>query len=94
MTYYAQIDKQTNVVGLVGTENEGMPVNDHPLVYTIDISNRQDFDKIKVNMVYNIETDTFDEWEPEPHVVEPTESEVILARLDYLTMLVEPMEVV
>lgn len=32
--------------------------------------------------------------DPEPSTTPPTENEIILARLDYLTMLVEPTEVV
>ena len=94
MKHYAQIDRKTNVVNLIGTENEGMPINNHPLVYTLEITDRPDFQNIKVNMAYILETDSFSEYVPEPIILEPTESEIILARLDYLTMLVEPMEVV
>lgn len=92
--HYAQIDRQTNIVNLVGTENEGMPIPDNDVVYTIEITDRLDFKTIKENMVYNPETDTFSDYLPEPYTPEPTENEIILARLDYLTMLVEPVEVV
>lgn len=62
-------------------------------VILIDITDKPE---VQEGWLYDAETGKFTEpIAPEPvPVPEPTKEEIILARLDYLTMLVEPMEVV
>lgn len=59
MKTYAQILKLDNTVNLIGGTEMGLPVENHELVYCIDITNRVDKDTIEVYMIYDKETNTF-----------------------------------
>lgn len=90
MNFYAQIDRKTNCVDLVGTEEQGMPVPDNDIVYTIDITNHPQRDDIQQTMTYDPATDTFAFVQKEPIPPQPTELEILNAKIDYIAMLVEP----
>jgi hypothetical protein len=65
-----------------------------PDIILVEITGRDD---IQEGWDYNSETGEFTEPQPipaEPQEVPPTEFEILEAKVDYLTMLVEPTEVV
>lgn len=69
MRKYVQILKSDNTVNLIGGTELGLPVNNHPLVYCIDITDRTD--TIELYMVYDVNTDTFAYPVPEPEPTDP-----------------------
>ena len=87
MKQYAQILKSDNTVNLIGGTDLGLPVENHNLVYCIDITDRADKDNIELYMVYNSETDTFSF--PQVEEAETTVSLEDQIRADFLNELIE-----
>ena len=56
---YAQINRQTNEVVLIGDKSIGMPIPDNACVYTIEISAHAQRADIDVGWVYDVNTDKF-----------------------------------
>ena len=65
---YAQIRKEDNIVVLIGGEEVGLPVYDHPLVKCIDVGHRTD---IEVGMKYDsVSGEFFENMDPpEPQIL-------------------------
>ena len=87
MKQYAQILKSDNTVNLIGGTEFGLPVENHNLVYCIDITDRADKDNIELYMVYNSETDTFGF--PQVEEAEKTVSLEDQIKADFLNELIE-----
>lgn len=56
---YAQINRQTNEVVLIGDKSLGMPIPDNACVYTIDIRTHAQRAEIGVGWVYDANTNKF-----------------------------------
>ena len=87
MKQYAQILKSDNTVNLIGGAELGLPVENHNLVYCIDITDRADKNEIELYMVYNAETDTFSF--PQEEGTEKAVSLEDQIRADFLNELIE-----
>lgn len=58
---FAQINRQTNEVVLIGDSTLGMPLPDDECIYTIDIRSHAQGDEIAVGWVYEADEDVFTE---------------------------------
>lgn len=81
MPIYAQMLKNNHEVVLVGGSEVGLPVNDHELVYCIELDEN---DTVLVGMIYDLEEKVFGENMVQGNTVEPepTPQEKIISLLE------------
>ena len=88
---YAQILKSNMQVNLVGGKEVGLPIENHPLAFCVDITG---LENVTEGMVYNAERKEFLNSEVLPIlpvVPQPTTEEQILFETKYQTLLLETM---
>lgn len=81
MPIYAQMLKNNHEVVLVGGSEVGLPVNDHELVYCIELDGNN---TVSVGMIYNLEEKVFGENMVQGNTVElePSPQEKIITLLE------------
>lgn len=78
---YAQIIRGNNKVVLIGDERIGLPIENHPLAYCVDITGRTD---VEIGMSYNEETKQFHNPERENQETPAPKVETSEEKLDRL----------